>query len=65
MPRINAIQASILYKVTTRTIYRWIEQEQIKSYDGWYELDDLQDAYEKLPHRQRIWLYPLCHLFSL
>ena len=54
MPKINAIQASLLYKVTTRTVYRWIEQEQIKSYDGWYELDDLQDAYEKLPHRQRV-----------
>jgi hypothetical protein len=53
MPKINAVQAAILYKVTTRTVYHWIKKEQIKSYDGLYELDDLQDAYDKLPHRKR------------
>jgi len=53
MPKISVVQASLLYKVTTRTIYRWIEQEGIKSYDNLYDIDRLQEAYDKLPHRKR------------
>jgi len=48
MPKINAVQASLLYKVTTRTIYSWIKADSIKKYaDGEYDLDDLQAAYDK------------------
>jgi D-arabinose 1-dehydrogenase-like Zn-dependent alcohol dehydrogenase len=47
MPKISLIQASVLYKVTVRTIHNWIAEDNIKSENHLYSLDDLQDAYDK------------------
>jgi len=46
MPRISVIQASILYKVTNRTVYNWIMEDKIECIDGTYDLDKLQTAYD-------------------
>jgi len=46
MPRISVIQASILYKVTNTTVYRWISEDKIECRDGTYDLDKLQAAYD-------------------
>jgi len=45
--RISLTQASILYKVTVRTIHNWIAEDNIKAENHLYSLDDLQDAYDK------------------
>jgi hypothetical protein len=47
MPNISVIQASLLYKVTTRTIYNWIKADNIKEENSLYSLDELQNAYDK------------------
>ena len=47
MQRISIIQASMLFKVTTRTIYNWIDEDDIKAKDHLYSVDELQDAYDK------------------
>ena len=47
MKRISIIQASMLYKVTNRTIYNWIEEDGIECHNGLYDLDDLQGAHDK------------------
>jgi len=47
MARISVVQASILYKVTNRTIYNWITEDGIECEDGQYDLDQLQSAYDK------------------
>ena len=36
-----------MYKVTNRTIYAWIRNDKIPEYDGLYDVDDLQAAYDK------------------
>lgn len=36
-----------MYKVTNRSIYAWIRNDGIPEYDGLYDVDDLQAAYEK------------------
>ena len=46
MPRVSVIQASMLYKVTNKTIYRWISEDKIKCVNGTYDLDKLQAAYD-------------------
>lgn len=46
-PRISVVQASLLYKVTNRTIFNWIMQDDIECVDGTYDLDELQNAYDK------------------
>jgi len=45
--KISIIQASMLYKVTNRTIYNWIEQDGIECKNGLYEIDALQKAFDK------------------
>jgi hypothetical protein len=47
MPKISIAQASLLFKVTNRTIYNWIEADGIEGKDHLYSVDDLQDAYDK------------------
>ena len=47
MKRISITQASLLFKVTNRTIYNWIEADGIESVDHLYSVDDLQNAYDK------------------
>ena len=47
MKRISITQASLLFKVTNRTIYNWIEADGIESVDHLYSIDELQDAYDK------------------
>jgi len=47
MPRISVIEASLLYKVTNRTIYNWIMEDVIECVDGTYDIDKLQAAYDK------------------
>jgi len=47
MPRISVIEASLLYKVTNRTIYNWIMEDVIECLDGTYDIDKLQAAYDK------------------
>jgi hypothetical protein len=37
----------MLYKVTNRTIYNWIEQDGIECKNGLYEIDALQKAFDK------------------
>jgi len=46
MPRISVIEASLLYKVTNRTIYNWIMEDVIECVDGTYDLDKLQAAFD-------------------
>ena len=46
-PRISLTEAALIFKVTTRTIYNWVEADGIDSRDHLYSLDDLQDAYDK------------------
>ena len=46
-PRLSVVQASLLYKVTNRTIFNWIMQDDIECVDGTYDLDELQNAYDK------------------
>jgi hypothetical protein len=47
MRKISVVQASLLFKKTNRTIYNWIMQDEIKSDNGLYELEKLQQAYDK------------------
>lgn len=47
MKLISVTQASLLFKVTTRTIYNWIEADRLQSQNDLYSIDDLQDAYDK------------------
>jgi predicted DNA-binding transcriptional regulator YafY len=53
MPKISVQDAALLYKVSERTIYRWIEAKGIKSYSELYDLDALQNAFDELPHRKK------------
>ena len=56
MPKISVVQAAMLYKVTNRTILRWVKEDGLKSYTDLYDLDTLQKAYEKrkaLKHMKR------------
>ena len=46
-PRISLTEASLIFKVTTRTIYNWVEADGIDGKDHLYSIDDLQDAYDK------------------
>jgi len=61
MPKVSVIQASMLYKVTNRTVYNWIKEDKIDCEDGLYDLDKLQKAHDRrrtLKHLKRfaIWL---------
>jgi transposase len=47
MKLISVKQAAQLFKVTTRTIYNWIEADRLQSQNDLYSIDDLQDAYDK------------------
>ena len=47
MRKVTLDQASVIYKVTVRTIHNWIAEDNIKSENHLYSLDDLQDAYDK------------------
>jgi len=47
MKRISITQASLLFKVTNRTIYNWIEADGIEAIDHLYSVDELQNAYDK------------------
>ena len=47
MSKISIIQAAMLYKVTNRTIYNWIDEDGIESDNGLYDLDKLQQAYDR------------------
>ena len=47
MPKISITQASLLFKVTARTIYNWIKADGIEAQNDLYSVDDLQDAYDK------------------
>jgi hypothetical protein len=46
MPRISVIEASLLYRVTNRTVYNWIMEDAIECVNGTYDLDKLQAAYD-------------------
>jgi hypothetical protein len=37
----------MLFKVTTRTIYNWIDEDDIRAEDHLYSIDELQDAFDK------------------
>ena len=47
MSKISIIQAAMLYKVTNRTIYNWIDEDGIESDNGLYDLDKLQKAHDR------------------
>jgi HNH endonuclease len=47
MPSISVKNAALLYKVSERTIYRWIIKENIEPHRGLFDVDKLQDAYDK------------------
>ena len=47
MSKISVTQASLLFKVTVRTIYNWIKADGIEAQNDLYSVDDLQDAYDK------------------
>ena len=47
MLKISLAQASLLFKVTTRTIHNWIKADGIKAENHLYSIDELQDAYDK------------------
>ena len=47
MSKISIVQASLIYKVTNRTIYNWVEQDGIECHNGLYDLDKLQEAFDK------------------
>jgi hypothetical protein len=56
MPKVSVIQASMLYKVTNRTVYNWIREDKIDCEDGLYDLDKLQKAHDRrrtLKHLKR------------
>jgi len=56
MRKISVIEASLLYKVTNRTVYNWIMEDQIECEDGKYDLDKLQKAHDRrrtLKHLKR------------
>ena len=56
MPKISTIQASMLYKVTNKTVQRWVREDKIQGENNLYELDDLQRAYDRrkaLKHLKR------------
>ena len=56
MPKISVVQAAMLYKVTNRTVLRWVKEDNLKSNTDLYDLDTLQKAYEKrkaLKHMKR------------
>jgi len=44
--KISIVQAAMLYKVTNRTIYNWIEEDGIECHNGLYDLDKLQQAFD-------------------
>jgi hypothetical protein len=46
MSRISVIEASLLYRVTNRTVYNWIMEDAIECVNGTYDLDKLQAAYD-------------------
>ena len=45
--QISLAQAAIIFKVTTRTIYNWIETDGLQATNNLYSIDDLQNAYDK------------------
>ena len=47
MSKISIVQAAMLYQVTNRTIYNWIEEDLIECHNGLYDLDKLQEAFDK------------------
>jgi len=51
---ISVVQASLLFKVTNRTIYNWIKEDNLQAVNGQYSLDDLRQSYNKrhsrIPH---------------
>lgn len=56
MPKISVVQAAMLYKVTNRTVLRWVKEDGLESNTDLYDLDTLQKAYEKrkaLKHMKR------------
>lgn len=56
MPKISVVQAAMLYKVTNRTVLRWVKEDGLKSNTDLYDFDTLQKAYEKrkaLKHMKR------------
>ena len=57
MPKVSVVQAAIMYKVTNRTILRWVKEDGLQHEQNLYDLDTLQRAYEKrraLKHMKRI-----------
>lgn len=47
MPLISVVDAAMLYKVTNKTIYNWINQDQIPEENHLYDLDRLQASYDR------------------
>jgi len=51
---ISVIQASLLFKVTNRTIQTWIKEDNLQEVNGQYSLNDLRASYNKrhsrIPH---------------
>lgn len=52
MTRISIIQASLLFKVTTRTIQNWIREDKIKAENHLYSISELQKAYAKRHYKR-------------
>ena len=47
MKEISITQAALIFKVTNRTVYNWVQADGIESENDLYSVDDLQDAYDK------------------
>jgi len=47
MKEISITQAALIFKVTNRTVYNWVQADGIESENHLYSIDDLQDAYDK------------------
>jgi len=45
--QISIAQAAVIFKVTARTIYNWIETDGLQGINNLYSIDDLQNAYDK------------------
>jgi hypothetical protein len=46
-PLVSLTDAALVFRVTTRTIYNWIEEDGIQAEDHLYSIDDLQNAHDK------------------
>jgi hypothetical protein len=56
MPKVSVVQAAMVYKVTNRTILRWVKEDGLQHERHLYDLDALQKAYDKrraLKHMKR------------